>query len=360
MYPHCRGYMFCVPTDSLVQVTYLGDDKRFSSVTGWSTGQGSGNLPRGLTDYIGSRITNEDMKIRLFRLLEAIEISIKYDNEIEAGNGKSKDGTVLRIFVAPEFYFRPAMRCEDLGGTYTKTEFLALFDVLKYCFENYDTWGKGTKPLRDWVFLCGTCVLNESDKRLMMRNTMPAYEIDKKGKVYPREISKMAISNIDGMPSYFSFTSSNSALVKNHFFSKLGLFVEICLEHGLGVLVNSKYLKSTKVAVICAAGMPYKKESMKKNVLVYRNDGMRYINRELMCNISLRTPDDKTREFMTEIAGVITNPWSDLNTESTYVPSVFPEAESTAVLALTNVPKQARVLGPGDYFYPAVLTQKTR
>jgi hypothetical protein len=83
-----------------------------------------------------------DLKARLYRMADVVDLAFSSD-EIE------ESADTLKIFVAPEFYFRPEKDEVLAGRSYTEAE------------KNYLTAALGAlrdKRFDNWLFICGTVV----------------------------------------------------------------------------------------------------------------------------------------------------------------------------------------------------------
>ena len=349
MYSQYRGYMFCVPTDSVVAVQFPGKAE-YKHVSGWNPGTGNGALSAATVNLVNSMVTNADMKERLIRLLIAIEASIQYDEDLRTS--KTTQDTILRVFIAPEFYFRPAMTSMDKGGAYTYDEFASLVGALGRYFRDYGSLYPRKKPLKNWAFLCGSCVYY----------AFPGVYCVEAEKAYGRIVSKMFTARDDGIPKQFAFDmvflnefrSGNRVELLNHFFPSVGFAVEICLEHRAGLVKKWKpcLLPNVKISlqVISAAAMLVIADYSLENVEVLRCDGERYENSSGMFTAAKIKDKQNIGTYKCRQVKEITSPWSDLNQDTGYLSRLFPNM-STTVKCLNN---KGIVTDLRQYYNPAV------
>ena len=103
-------------------------------------------LCKGLEDELAPLLEclDKDAKSRLIRLLADI------DRTVQSKSAAYQDDTTLKIFMAPEFYFRP--RQGDSARSYAEHDRDAILHILRRVFTN--------KQLVGWVFVLGTIVWN--------------------------------------------------------------------------------------------------------------------------------------------------------------------------------------------------------
>ena len=347
-YTDYRTYAFCCPTDSYVRVTPKKGKKFEAEFTGWPSGLGTGDLPESLVNYVNTMLTQDDMKIRLFRLLNAIEGTVKYENEYVRKNAGTDSDQILRVFVAPEFYFRPAMVSEILGGSYEEKDAEKLMIVLKDYFERYSTWGEGRTPLKNWLFICGTCVFKNgpASAASYILNALLTYTIDKDGVVQSRQILKMAVAKCDmiepkynliGGPVPGLYQSINHMFLEDHYFRELNVFVEICLEHGFGLLTKKGTGYDVELQVISAAGGKLVQDNIPYGATAIMCEGKRWIKKDSMVYGFYKSMigDDKEIKLTKEVCKV-SAPWEDLDKGKEYIKQYYPECESFNVMGISN------------------------
>ncbi|NSL87286.1 hypothetical protein ECE50_010625 [Chitinophaga sp. Mgbs1] len=183
-----------------------------------------------------NNVTNADARCRLARmylvLMQAYQAIQTSDN----------NGT-LKVFLAPEFYFRPYVEPGAQG-------------LPAYSYEDYQSLKTGLISLKnlplfnDWLIIPGTIV---------WQNTGPAGKRPFTGSVFYNTVvcslsdnehivnEKTEASEVDGIPA-----ASNAPFTVNpayystwrkqrkHIFNFMGINcgIEICLEHSLGILKN--------------------------------------------------------------------------------------------------------------------------
>ena len=305
MYTNARYICYQCPTAS----------KNPDPVFGIAPGTITGTLP----NLSGNAALNQfpDALTRVQRFMLALQ---KAKSEINTRYPREQD--VLKVFVAPEFFFRPKNTFQyydsflhetvELNNMYTEEEFEAIKETLTHTIGGTAT----NKPYADWLVFAGTVVwrkeitdtqnLSQNDdagKRYQVSNTcIWIYG----GKVVlgteaaaSFEVHKAIASTIDGVPSYSNVTLVRNQLVdlKKHFktISGMRIGLEICLEHseyqrnerggvlrrGLG---SDKRLQrlgdGLHIQVLIAAGMPMKGPSLacREGGVFMRNDGLTEIN----------------------------------------------------------------------------------
>jgi hypothetical protein len=245
-----------------------------------------------------------DAKVRIQRLIGVMLKAAQYLSPTDSSK-------TLKVFVAPEFYFRPT----NPELAYTMDEYRRIKSVLRSTIDNY-------RALIDWLIVPGTImwIMDKSDAGKSQR------EIDPKStkviyfntslyikrysnpfkSAQSKVIEKYEASHIDGLPldksapkEYPEYQSP--AKIQKHLFTldgvKFGL--EICLEHGYGAPDPSKkypgysvrilktfiagnadsvYADGVDLHLLTAGGMPLNPESVvsKTNGYIFRADG--YVN----------------------------------------------------------------------------------
>jgi hypothetical protein len=272
-----RAYCFVVPTAAGMVDTNV--------ISGWDTGAitRTPGVPDDVVRWIDTLRVCDDLKVRLKRLLIAIEKSIDDD-----GHRHQPNAAVQRVFVAPEFYFRPLGSNGIFAGEYTLDEYNTLSAFLYLYFSGYSEMHRG-RTIDNWLFLCGTCVYNSAAPGApkKIKNSMPAFLV-KGGVVLRQEVRKLCTSGIDGISHGNDFNTQrqgelgvvrDSELIA-HYFIGFNLFVEICLESDRSLMktywVRQPDVGKVDAHVVCAAGLPYNdiKTYDDSLAVLIRNDGM--------------------------------------------------------------------------------------
>ncbi len=277
-YANFRKFVFCVPTAcTLVSRT---NPNIQCVVCGWDPGDypGPDVLGTEITGHLATAVTNADMRKRLTWLLVAIEHTIAADRR----NTPTPPGDTLRIFVVPEFYFRTTWQEQARGRDYTKEEFAELTGALSFYFDSYSRIHR-CAPLRDWLFLCGSCVHREPFFGWgSLVNEMVRVYIDGEACRSIKTIQKMCTSPIDGIYPVEDWNAMAAAVQfvdpvrrNHHYMHAQGVYVEICLEHRTFLAASSRYLPGVRVNVLSAAGMPFGDgEALAPSRWYLRADGM--------------------------------------------------------------------------------------
>ncbi|WP_370962212.1 hypothetical protein [Amycolatopsis sp. cg9] len=225
-----------------------------------------------------------DWFIRLRRLAAVVNIA-------HANVGSADDADTLKVFVAPEFYLRPATPQTD--HTYPEEQFPPLWDVLERMFR--------TARLKHWLIVPGSVLWHSK----MLGENQPIYYnsvLYVRGGVGGGEagrIEKKLASSMDGVPTRYAVGNVSEPLMKKAYteaaFLRERLFeidgnatfgLEICLDHRLKVLKQTLADRQADVAdswkrggpalhVLTAGGMPLNPESVaaRPGGYVLRNDG---------------------------------------------------------------------------------------
>ncbi|NBH12437.1 hypothetical protein [Amycolatopsis sp. SID8362] len=224
-----------------------------------------------------------DWFIRLRRLAAVVNIAL--------ANLGNDDADTLKVFVAPEFYLRPADPATS--HTYPAEQFPQIWDALERMFR--------TARLKHWLIVPGS-VLWHSE---MMGENAPIYY---NSVLYLRggtgggeagRVEKKLASAMDGVPAQAAVGSSSDPLVKKAYseaaFVRERLFeidanatfgLEICLDHRLNVLKQTLADRQADIGdpwkrggpalhVLTAGGMPLRPGSVaaRSGGYVLRNDG---------------------------------------------------------------------------------------
>lgn len=304
MYTNCRAYFFKVPT-------YCAGKKNGmkKSMCGWDTGESNFEsklkipntadlnfeLIQMIEKHFNSDQNGKNIKNQVARLIEAIQISFEKESTL------INDKTTLKIFVAPEFYFRYRGPDGNQVTEYSGKEFNMLYNFFNEFFEKLSTI-YSEFDICNWIFLCGTCVYDinsvYSSNFKPRVNVMPIFTIDCEGKINKRIIRKIYTSNMDGISGYmdfntlkpFSETRKNPLIGVDHYFEKFNLFIEICLEARLGLFGKTACASNVFFHVISAAGMPLYNITTKSSVKsIIRNDGVASSEMLSFVDLSKRT-----------------------------------------------------------------------
>ncbi|MCR5754590.1 MAG: hypothetical protein K6G30_07255, partial [Acetatifactor sp.] len=283
MYTNVRPYVFLIPTVCSAK----NAANEYIGLCGWNTGSGEdkGRLETDVIDKIKT-IGNQDLQVRLTRMIIAIKQCIAKDGSRKLD--VETDKNTLRVFVAPEFYFRPPQKDLLTGEAYSRKDADKLYDFLGWFFKKY------AFIMKNWLVLCGTVLYNDQEGVLFptkfVQNDLLAFEINNNSDVKPRRIKKACVSDKDGIdgqyvpPKYIRRSEEN---IRNHYFIDQKLFVEICLEHNLDETIM-QYAKKKGLAgdikrhVITAGGMPIQEKNCAYNTDIIRSDGMLRGTREKM------------------------------------------------------------------------------
>lgn len=285
-YTHFRFLAYEVPT-----VTYK-TRIRVDGISGWSPGAECAPVGR---IAVPDSVTEADSRIRLRRLAAVVSNTYNWLQLLADDNGNT-----LKIFVAPEFYFRPPVIDESYkNNTYPDHVAGKIFKALNTMFAHAD--------FHDWLFVCGTVMWNRGinfESQPLYFNTAVHVRGGPRLNSFRAQdavglVEKQLASDIDGVPVAFSTGGEHSdvklvfedwATRKNHVFSVDGtpLGLEVCLDHLnhdtcrvlKRVLADwpSKEMthQEVKLHVLTAGGMDIQPASVAAKVggYVLRNDGM--------------------------------------------------------------------------------------
>lgn len=230
--------------------------------------------------------TPADARKRLKRLAAVVDTAV---TRVQTGFGDNAN--TLKIFIAPEFYFRPpnALGPGYVHDTYPQEDTYKIWGQLESMFTAVD--------FKDWLIVPGTVMWNLHDPsagRTFLNTAM--YIIGNQAKsVY--FIEKKLPSNIDGIPQ--PYAPGNDPYLKPiyekwdyrkpHVFSIGGVpcGLEVCLDHANSP--NCRVLKTVlsdwykneggdqeiSLHLLTAGGMTIKDKSVaaKANGYILRNDG---------------------------------------------------------------------------------------
>jgi len=243
---------------------------------------------------------SSDSKARIGRFFNAIKKA--YDKLQNIGD----DSNTLKIFTAPEFYFRPAT--DDVS--YADAEYKAIIDVIAKTIEaDCFRVEENARNLSDWLIMTGT-IMHHKDamnaQNIVLGNVVYyntcVYLKNNLFDITSEAVEKIHPSSIDGLPSGDSgignkkaafkgdwvedyLTFSTTPYKKQHLFKVDGIRfgLEICLEHGKALLKNllsSALVTDTDVDIqlLVAGGMDRKDDKVvvRKNGYFLRNDGLRW------------------------------------------------------------------------------------
>lgn len=237
-----------------------------------------------------------DSRVRLERLFGAFALAL---------NGVAQAGDnvrTLKIFVLPEFYFRP----DNAETAYTLDEYRAIKQVLRTTVSTFD------RP--DWLFIPGTILWKQnlpSIKRpifyhgdqVFFNSSVPVRSLGLFG-VDSRMVEKQEASGIDGLPTgshgvvaagprnfstdqYWGAYYGSFYKRQKHLFraENVDIGLEICLEHGLQTLRKTfgelrwyypQYIVAyLSLHILTAGGMSINPRSVcaRPGGYVLRNDG---------------------------------------------------------------------------------------
>ena len=240
-----------------------------------------------------------DWHVRLLRLAAAVDLA-------RQNLGAGDNANTLKVFVAPEFYFRPpaAGRADYANDTYPQADMLSIWGVLDTMFANV--------LFADWLIVPGTVMWNRhvpTAADAQRRNYFNSVLYVRGGAAQTtRLIEKQLPSGIDGIPR--AYAPGNDALLKpiyqdwrvraEHIIRVDGkdYGVEVCLDHynsnscrvlkqvlyewpgRYGDLSNAQraaLVRNPELAlhILTAGGMPLEMRSVAARVggYILRNDG---------------------------------------------------------------------------------------
>lgn len=232
-------------------------------------------------------IRDKDAYTRLMRLARVVDVAVNH-NHVE------KDGGTLKIFMAPEFLFRPGKNT-TVPRSYSAETATDIIIAFTNMFEH--------ECFKDWLFVPGSVIFN----RKTVSTKLPSLEKDvvlntatmvKGGhSIDPpfQSIVKTNYADVDDIdPKYFSkdttlgdilgtFESQKDAILE---VDGLRFGLEICLDHDNNVLWNLMFKKGPKNVglnwkshldfhMLTAGGMEISKYNVAaaKNGYVLRSDG---------------------------------------------------------------------------------------
>ncbi|MFK7695460.1 hypothetical protein [Paenibacillus sp. HJGM_3] len=271
-YTHFRMIGYEVPTVTLRPTNY--NDR----LSGWDPGTETPKVARiPVPDDLP-----DDARKRLRRLASVVNAAWLRHSLLLSDNPST-----LKIFIVPEFYFRPD-KAAIASNSYPDNVANRIFQTLNSMFSHAD--------FKDWLFVCGTVIWDSANdtfaKTKLYFNTGVVVEGGKTNSI--RLVEKKINSSIDGVPPTF-FAPGADAKVKLIFdewsakrlrvFDLAGISfgLEVCLDHGLKVLkttlaqwqANEGATKSIKLHLLSAGGKPLETDAVaaKKGGYILRNDG---------------------------------------------------------------------------------------
>lgn len=342
-YVNFKPYIFYIPTTCSL---YKQGCKQ-ETVCGWDPGPFEcDGLDRSIIEYMNTNVANGDLRNRLARMLVAIEKSILFDYERE----KFQVGNTLKIFVAPEFYFRMPYLQQVAGNDYSLEDYYQLTAAFWTYFETFPKIHPDI-PLKDWLFMCGTCVHYERSGCL--KNEIMMFYFRSQGNLSLREVRKVHTSGIDGIygdkdwnRSGTLFERKDPIMERFHYLDEPKIIVEICVEH---LYDTTKQLAmrypGVKMVVLMAAGMPVKDDDkhLVPHVQYARCDGMFYGG-----------PETMTEMFETDIRGRKMPQYSARNRVSV---CAFTTIDMTTIPSLVGMDGYV-VVGPKTVATPTVFCYK--
>jgi hypothetical protein len=210
-------------------------------------------------------IKDADLKARLIRFIYVI-------NQAYAYSVYKYDDKCLKLFIAPEFYFRP--NNSDLAYSYSEYE-----QFVKVVPQTLNVDG-----LEHWLFICGTIMYKYHSRwwgKDYIFNVAPVFKGHDPS--FKRLIEKIHTSRIDGVPKLMKPENAYSSIRDTWYYkrwystdrvlSDYKLGIEICLEHGKGVLATSGKEKDINIHVIVSAGMTIVENNIATQKYVFINDG---------------------------------------------------------------------------------------
>jgi hypothetical protein len=245
-----------------------------------------------------------DARTRLKRLASVVDLA---KTQVSAG-GRTDNANTLKVFLAPEFYFRPpaSIGADYKGGTYPQAISRQMLDALNQMFVAAD--------FADWLFVCGTLMWNtlvDTTAEPLYFNTAVVVRGGQANALHV--VEKRLPSTIDGVPQPTAPDKSTGAYAAPGYDPTVKLFferwaqrkrrildfdgikfgLEVCLDHLNSpncrvlrkVLVdwrsNSGWFASTpsvQLHLLSAGGMNVQRASVsaKANGYILRNDGMTY------------------------------------------------------------------------------------
>lgn len=202
-------------------------------------------------------LADPDLQARAQRMLNVLY----WTAETYADQDGMDDSSTLKVFIAPEFYFRKASDPEALTGQFTRnTSFGSYPENVRYPLSEVLYGAIQSSPLfKDWVIVAGTvCTVlpDAPPKRLNLLNTaimMRGQRAAMDASVPYILMEKHYISNIDGPPqdwhantdptTVYSFRLNPDQELDNIiYWDNMTVGLEVCLDHSLQVVANGMNL----------------------------------------------------------------------------------------------------------------------
>ncbi|NEP55876.1 MAG: hypothetical protein F6K31_02485 [Symploca sp. SIO2G7] len=265
-YTHFRYIAYQVPT--------VGHDGKNQNIYGIPPG----NIANPQVELDGDvLLLNQDAKTRIQRLMDVMYEARCWLTFDPADDNQS----TLKIFMAPEFYFRP----NNQELSYDQKVYKAIKDVLRNTIGN---------KFPDWLVIPGTIMCNRKERPDVFFNTSLYIHKSSKKQI----IEKAQCSDIDGIPQGPGITAPeffpeyNTEIKKcKHRFKINGITcgLEICFEHILntyqpsnqpyGLLRELCYSNPPQLHLLTGCGMYIKPTSVTTTFPGYilRNDGICHI-----------------------------------------------------------------------------------
>lgn len=219
-------------------------------------------LPGNVTAQNGAptiTLADPDLQARAQRLVNVLYWTA---NTFKSHKGMNDDNT-LKVFIAPEFYFRTASEPEALSGQFSRnTSFGSYPEDARYILAEALYGAIQSSPLfKDWVIVAGTIcsVLPDAPpKRLNLLNTaimMRGQRAAMDASVPYVLMEKHYISHIDGPPqewhantdptTVYSFNLNPDQKLDNIiYWDDMTVGLEVCLDHSEQVVFNAMNLIS--------------------------------------------------------------------------------------------------------------------
>jgi len=300
--------------------------------------------------------TPDDAKKRLQRLAGVVNLAA---NRLRS---MADNATTLKIFMAPEFYFRPpsALGANYYSGTYPVKDRNALLDALNGMFVHAD--------FQNWLFVPGTILWNTRDDPkanplyfntlVHVRGGMPdALNVIEKNQ--PSGIDGMPVVGIPARDAKYRIFHQSWANRKRHVSPVDGtpLGYDICLDHLYSPTcrilknvihdwqANEGNIQNVSLHILCAAGMDIVPGSLaaRVNGFILRNDGI--------CNPGTRSELKQVQRYQAPdplVGHLLDTTPSDLTGTVTLGAAIA--EESAAVLS--DGPLQVPSKGPGFRTFP--------
>jgi hypothetical protein len=268
-YTHFQYIAYQVPTA-------LYDRTNDEVVSGFSPGSECDRI-----DRVRVIASPGDARTRLRRLAAVVDM---------AGNQVQPCRTTLKVFMVPEFYFRPPVLSDYYRhNTYPREDALAIFTAMDSMFTH--------KDFTDWLIVGGTVLWNNGSLSDLPAN--PSVYMNTAVHVQGGKdnglkfVEKRLASNIDGVPVAMTPAYTNDPNVRSihadlevrrqHMFSidNVGFGLEVCLDHLICTVKNirSEYYFSrhpVNLHILSAGGMDIEPKSVAADINGYilRNDGV--------------------------------------------------------------------------------------